>query len=63
VSRAHLSNTKYDVVIEDANDDDIKKEKAMVYASNCVILQHDNLSSRLDRATKILTKYAKRRKL
>jgi hypothetical protein len=63
VSRSHLSMNEYDVIVEDADESDIKKEKAFVYASNCVILKHDNLSARLDRTTKILTEYSKRRKL
>jgi hypothetical protein len=63
ISRKHLSTNAYDVIVEDATDLDIKKEKAFVYASNCVILKHDKLSSRLDRAMKILTNYSKKEKL
>lgn len=57
VSRKHLAMNNYDVAIEDANELDLKKEQAFVYAANCAILAHDNLSSRLTRSLKILTKY------
>lgn len=59
VSRKHLSSNTYDVVIEDATENDIKKEQAFVYAANCVIHAQDSLSSRLSRTTKILTNYSK----
>jgi len=56
VSRKHLTMNTYDVIIEDATPEDIKKEKAFVYAANCVIHKHDSLSKRLDRTLKILSK-------
>lgn len=63
VSRKHLSSSTYDVIVEDATDNDIKKEQAFVYAANCVIQSHDTLSSRLLRTTKILSNYSKGEKL
>jgi hypothetical protein len=60
MSRKHLASNFYDVIIEDANPNDIITEKAFVYASNCVIHSTDTLSARLDRATKVLSKFSKR---
>ena len=62
ISRKHLSMNNYDIIIDDATETDIQKEKAIVYASNCVIHEKDNLSSRIDRAMKILKKYSKKEK-
>jgi hypothetical protein len=60
MSRKHLASNFYDVIIDDATSDDINIEKAFVYASNCVIHSTDNLSARLDRVTKVLSKFSKR---
>lgn len=60
VLRNALSTSFYDVKIENATQTDIQKEREFNYASNCVILGHDNLASRLTRARKILNKYKDR---
>lgn len=60
VSRKQLSLSAYDVKIEDATEEDKIKERAFIYASNCVIMKHDKLSSRLDRSMKVLDNYTKK---
>lgn len=57
--RSALSTSFYDVVINDATETDIEKERKFNYAANCVILKHDSLASRLTRSLKILNKYKK----
>jgi hypothetical protein len=61
IPRDALSTSSYDVTIDNATDTDIQKEREFNYASNCVFLQHDKLSSRLQRVTTILNKYKTRR--
>lgn len=60
VMRNSLNTSFYDVTIDDATEVDIKKEQEFNYASNCVLLEHDNLASRLTRIMKILNKYKTR---
>jgi hypothetical protein len=60
VPRSALSTSSYDMVIENATESDIMKEREFNYAANCVILKHDNLASRLARSLKILNKYKNR---
>ncbi len=62
ISRKYLTSTFYDVIIEDADQLDIRKEKAFVYGQNCVVHNKDNISSRLDRAIKIFDGYSKKEK-
>ena len=62
ISRKHLNMGLYDTVIESADAIDQEKEKAFTYAANCVILNHDNLGSRLKRAVNILSKYKTKRR-
>lgn len=62
MSRKHLSTNLYNVTIDDASANDIKKEKAFVYAANCVMLSTDTLSARIDRTKKILSKFSKKDK-
>ena len=57
ISRKSLSGSFYDVIIDVANDTDMKKEKEFNYASNCSFLASDSLSSRLSRVVTILNKY------
>lgn len=57
MKKRDLSISSYDISIESANDLDIEKEKAFIYASNCVIMEHDKLKSRLVRTSKILDNY------
>lgn len=59
IYRKYLSISSYDVTIEAADEKDVEKERAWIYASNCVMLNRDKLSSRLDRSMKILNKYRK----
>lgn len=60
VARSMLNSSSYDVTIEDATDIDRQKEREFNYAANCVILNHDNLASRLTRTLAILNKYKKK---
>jgi hypothetical protein len=57
MQKKDLTISAFDVTIDEANIKDVEKEKAFLYAANCVILGHDKLSSRLRRSTKILNKY------
>jgi hypothetical protein len=60
ISRKALSTSSYNVTIDIANQTDIQKEQEFNYASNCVILSHDTLASRLTRTLAVLNKYKKR---
>lgn len=57
VSRKALNASNYDVIINEASDLDRKKEQEFNFASNCVFLPSDKLSSRLKRVTSVLNKY------
>ena len=60
VLRSALSTSNYDVVIDNATEEDRQKEQEFNYAANCVFLGKDTLASRLTRSLKILNKYKKR---
>ena len=57
ISRKALNVSNYDVVIDEATELDKKKETEFNYASNCVFLSTDKISSRIKRVTSILNKY------
>lgn len=61
IARKSLSIAGYDVIIDDATQSDIEKEKDFNYASNCAIMSKDSLSSRLSRTITVLNKYKTRR--
>lgn len=63
VSRKAFGTSHYNVIIENATEIDMLKEREFNYASNCVFLNSDKLSSRLARTIKILNKYKKGDKL
>jgi len=54
-----LSPGFYDVIIDNATEQDQLKDREFNYAASCVILNHDSLGSRLSRSKKILNKYKK----
>lgn len=57
VKRKDLSTSAYDITIDAAKDRDLEKERSFIYASNCVILNHDKLKSRILRSSKVLDNY------
>jgi hypothetical protein len=57
IKRKDLNYNEFDVTIENAGELDYQKEKAYNFAANSIFLESDQLSSRLQRASKILTKY------
>lgn len=59
ISRKHLQNSFYDVKIENAEPEDYVKERAFIYATNCVIMKTDTLSSRLRRTSAIMSAFIK----
>ena len=61
MKREYLSVGEYDVTIDEADSTDWIRERAWVYASNCAIMKTDSLSSRLNRLSKILKNYTKRK--
>ena len=50
-----------DLIVDDANEDDKILEKAFNYSNQAIFLQHDNLKSRLQRTSSVMTKYKHRR--
>lgn len=60
MKRKDLQMSNFDVTINEATDNDFKKEQAYNYAANSVLLETDTLASRLQRAAKVLTKYNSR---
>lgn len=60
VSRKALNSYNYDLEINEANEIDLKKEVEFNYASNCVFMPTDTLSSRLNRVINILNKYKRK---
>lgn len=60
ISRKALNIYNYNLEINEATLIDEKKEKEFNYASNCVFMPTDNLSSRLNRVINILNKYKKK---
>lgn len=61
VLRKDLNHSEFDVSVEEANENDFRREIGYNYAANCVMLATDPLSSRLTRARTILNKYKTRR--
>ena len=61
MKREYLSTSAYDTVIDEADATDWVRERAWVYASNCAIMKTDSLSARLNRLSKILKNYTKRK--
>lgn len=61
LNRDSLSLSNYDTVVEDADNNDWIRERAWVYASNCALIKTDTLSARLNRLSKILKHYVKRK--
>ena len=61
MNRNYMTMSMYDTVIDEADSHDWTRERAWVYASNCAIMKTDSLSSRLNRLSKILKNYAKRK--
>jgi hypothetical protein len=61
MKREYLGVGAYDVTIDDADSADWVRERAWVYASNCAIMATDSLSARLNRLSKILKNYTKRK--
>lgn len=62
IRRDDLNLNTYDILIENADELDNQREAAYNYSANCVILNDDNLGSRLARATKIFSKFKRRLK-
>lgn len=60
IKRKDLQYNSFDVSIENADELDYQKERAYNFAANSIFLETDQLSSRLQRASKILTKYKHR---
>jgi hypothetical protein len=61
MKREYLSAGTYETIIDDADNIDWVRERAWVYASNCAIMKTDSLSARLNRLSKILKNYTKRK--
>lgn len=57
VKKQDLLYSSYDAIIDEPTETDHKREAAYNYAANCVLLEHDQLGSRLQRSYKILNKY------
>lgn len=55
--KKYLPLSTYNTIINSATESDIEKERAFIYASNCVIQSRDNLKSRIVRNSKILDNY------
>lgn len=59
INRKELSLNGIDVSVGYANETDNCRERSYNYSAHCVFYNTDNLSSRLSRAHKVLTKYGK----
>jgi hypothetical protein len=60
VLRKNLNLNEYDISINNADENDMNRERAYNFAANCIILEKDSLSARLHRASKILKKFKRR---
>lgn len=60
IRRNDLNLNTYDIQIENANELDNQREAAYNYSANCVILNDDNIGSRLARASSIFSKFKRR---
>lgn len=57
IEKSTLGMSKFNVEIVKATEHDYERERSFNFAANCVMLQHDNLKSRLARTSLILNKY------